>query len=223
MRYYNRVERRFCMGKEERKLTLQEEKRKEQFMKLQQEMLEKGYKNEDLTVGSFKVNVMALVIMLPIILLCLIIYRWFHAEAIISLDRLNNFEFICFIVLYIIIAVVHELIHGVTMASFCKKGWKAVGFGVIWKYLTPYCTCDEVLTYQQYKIVALMPTIILGSISYLLAFILGNEIILIFSLLVIVSGGGDIYIIRLIRDHKSALFIDHPYLVGCMAFKKAAI
>lgn len=205
--------------KEERTLTPQEEKRKAHFMKIQEEMLAKGYKGENLIVGTVKANIMAVVVTIPIMLLCLIVYKIFYTD---SMQSLKGVEFTFFVIVYMVSIPVHEFIHGLTWGHYCEKGWDAIQFGVIWKYITPYCTCDECLSYKQYKWGALMPTLILGGISYILALLLGSDFLFKYSLLMILSGGGDIYMTFLIRRHKEAVFIDHPYLIGCMAFKKDA-
>lgn len=41
-----------------------------------------------------------------------------------------------------------------------------------------------------------------------------------FGVVHIIAGGGDIYILWMIRKAKNAIIVDHPYLVGCVAFEK---
>ena len=43
-----------------------------------------------------------------------------------------------FLMMFVGIAL-HELIHGLTWAIFIKERFQAIRFGVIWKYVTPYC------------------------------------------------------------------------------------
>lgn len=49
------------MGKKERKLTQAELKRKENYEKVCDEMVEKGYKQKELTVGVILANVVAII------------------------------------------------------------------------------------------------------------------------------------------------------------------
>ena len=53
------------MAKNERKLTLAEQKRKEQFALVCEEMERQGYRKTDLTIGVVKANLLALIVMLP--------------------------------------------------------------------------------------------------------------------------------------------------------------
>ena len=53
------------MAKNERKLTPAEQKRKEQFALVCEEMERQGYRKIDLTIGVVKANLLALIVMLP--------------------------------------------------------------------------------------------------------------------------------------------------------------
>lgn len=53
------------MAKNERKLTPAEQKRKEQFALVCEEMERQGYRKTDLTIGVVKGNLLALIVMLP--------------------------------------------------------------------------------------------------------------------------------------------------------------
>ena len=120
--------------------------------------------------------------------------------------------------------VIHELIHGITRAIFAKDGWKAISFGFIAKYLTPYCACKEPLTKFGYIIGAMMPTIILGIIPMIVAIAIGNAVVFGIAFLMILSGGGDMLtsfkLLTFKTNGKKSIYIDHPYLVGLTAFVK---
>ncbi|MBE6022989.1 MAG: DUF3267 domain-containing protein [Cellulosilyticum sp.] len=203
--------------KEERRLTAKEESRRAAFTQLKEELSAQGYIQQDLTLSAAKINIISILVTLPIIVVATIIYAILHGMPI---GSFSGRKFILFYIFLLLSFVIHEGIHGLTWSRFCKKGWKAIDFGMIWKYLTPYCTCNECLNYKQYKIGALMPTIILGGLSYMLALVMGSYGILFYSILMIVGGGGDLCIILLIRKHKEAIFIDHPWEPGCVAFEK---
>ena len=51
---------------------------------------------------------------------------------------------------------------------------KDIEFGVMWKYLTPYCTCRKSLKRGQYITGNLMPTIVLGFIPAIASIISGS-------------------------------------------------
>ena len=59
-------------------------------------------------------------------------------------------DFVLIFLFCLLLIFVHELIHGITWAVFAKKGRKAISFGFIPQYLTPYCTCNEPLKKGEY-------------------------------------------------------------------------
>ena len=79
--------------------------------------------------------------------------------------------------------ILHELIHGLTFLLFCKNGFKSIEFGIMWKYLAPYCHCKEPLPVRPYIIGALMPAIVLGFIPAGIGLITGKFIPLVFGMI----------------------------------------
>ncbi len=205
------------MAKDKRKLTKAEIKRGQEYEKVRQGLLEEGYKETNLTVGVAKANLMVFATSVPIAFVLLIVYIIAHIEDAVEKTRTNPLIYLA----CLLGVVIHELIHGIGWSFFCKSGWKAISFGIIWKYLTPYCTCSEPLNYKAYIIGGLLPTIILGLVPYIIALVIASKFLLYFSLFLIIGGGGDLYMILLIRKYKNAVFLDHPYEVGCTAFERA--
>lgn len=117
--------------------------------------------------------------------------------------------------------VLHELIHGITWAIFAKEGFKSIKFGVLWKKLTPYCHCKEVLNVRQYIIGAITPAIIMGIVPSIIAIMIGNFGLLIFGMFFTMAAGGDFLIINLIRkENSSDLVQDHSSEAGCYIYRK---
>lgn len=189
--------------------------REVEFEKMKQEMIQKGYEEKEIIISPLKANIMAVVITLPLVILGALLYIGVHKEI---GETFTGMECFIFVALYLVGIVIHEFIHGITWSTYCKEGWKAIHFGMIWAYLTPYCSCKECLKHREYVIGTLMPTIIIGGLSYIMAMIFGASNILFYSLLMIVGGGGDLYIVYLSRKYKEAFIIDHPSKVGCVAF-----
>ena len=122
-----------------------------------------------------------------------------------------------------ILVVMHELIHGITWGLCAKNGFKTIEFGVIWEYLTPYCTCSEPLRKGQMVLGALMPTILLGVVPGIIACIIGSTDLVYMAGAMMLGGGADLMIVGKILRHKTgktALFHDHPYKVGTIVFEK---
>lgn len=204
--------------KKERQLTSSEKKRKETFEKTCKEMERKGYLKRDLTVGVLQANVMAVIIMLPFAAFFLAMYLVSGGSS------SEDFSLIAFLIATLLLTVLHEMIHGLTWGFFAKGRWNAIAFGVIWKMLSPYCTCTEPLTKGQYIAGTVMPTLILGFGLSGIAVSTGNFGLFALSEVMIFCGGGDFLIILKVLLHKcrgrEVLYYDHPYECGVVAFEK---
>ena len=204
-----------------RKLTKDEQARNSEFENLKRSLEEQGYKSDDLTIGIIYANIMAFVLGIPIIILLGIVFINRNHSVSGYFETLNVFLFLA---IMIVLIVAHELIHGVFWSIFTKEHWKAVSFGLIMKYLIPYCTCREPLKKYEYIIGALMPTVILGIIPCLIAIFNGSAMLFLLGAIMILGGGGDLTIIvKLLGYHnnkENTIFIDHPYKLGLVAFTK---
>jgi hypothetical protein len=200
---------------DKKKLTAAQKKRLNEFNKIREELLEQGYKEKPLIISALKANIMVLVTTGPFCLIAYILFLAIHAGS----YKTTKLDLLFLIAAFIGI-VIHELIHGITFAAFCKKKWRAVGFGVDWSTLTPYCSCNEGLTVNKYRLAGAMPTIVLGILPYVIGLVLGNYWFAMFGLFLILGGGGDAFILWMTRKEKNSIMVDHPYLIGCVAFEK---
>lgn len=206
----------------QRKLTKAEWRRKERFEQMETALSSQGYQKKDLTIGLVFANVMALVLCLPVIIVFFIAFFMRNAQFYMEGD--TGREGPLLLLVWIILIVVHELIHGMTWAIFAPSHWKSIEFGFIVKYLTPYCTCGEPLKKQQHIIGALMPTLVLGILPAVIAVFSGSMFWLLTGCLMILSGGGDLTIILKLLLYRSkgkdVVYIDHPYQAGVIAFER---
>lgn len=203
----------------ERKLTKAEERRKAQLEVLCEEMDKQGYKPVELKIDIVAANVFALVVAAPFLLLVLVPYVMLHGNPL-----AQDYNMVLFVVAILVGIVVHELIHGLTWSSFTKDGWKSIEFGVIWQYLTPYCTCREPMKKVPMILAAIMPTIVLGFVPAIVGILTGQAILILFAAALIIGGGGDMMIIWNIVKYRTeaseVLYLDHPYEVGTFVFEK---
>lgn len=208
------------MAKEERYLTPAEAKRKEIFEGKATKLEQEGYVKKDLTVSVFMANVMAIVLMLPI--MAGFFWLYYVANGGFS-QEFDMISALLFIGLLLVLVVVHELIHGITWSFFTKERFHSIEFGVIWSMLTPYCTCKEELKKWQYILGSIMPTFIVGILPTVLAILLHSELLFEIGLLMIFGGGGDMLItlkILFYREKGSSVYMDHPYKCGVVVFEK---
>ena len=211
------------MAKNERKLTPAEQKRKEQFALVCEEMERQGYRKTDLTIGVVKANLLALIVMLPFAVLsgAVVLSR---VSFLSMAELMSPFDFLLFLLAMLLLTAVHEGIHALTCAMFAKDHWKSIRFGVIWKALTPYCTCLRPVNRGQYILGAAMPTLVLGIGLTAAAVLTGVFWVFILAIAMIFGGGGDFTIILKILLHrqrgKEAVYYDHPYECGVVVFEK---
>ena len=162
------------MEKEKRKLSKGEEKRKKLYEEKKKELIEQGYEEKDLTISVVYANIMALVLGLPIIIFLFIIFIYQNQSGV---YRFSFKEPILFLVVFAILIVLHELIHGITWSIFAKNHLKSIEFGLIISSLTPYCCCKDMLTKSQYIVGGIMPTVVLGIIPALISIFTGSVLV----------------------------------------------
>lgn len=204
-----------------RQLTKAELKRKEEFDLLCENLKNEGYEQHNLTMSALFGNAIALVIGLPILIPMVAAYFAVNGGIDINFEYT---ELLLFAAGMIVLTVVHELIHGITWGVFAKSHWKAISFGFIVQYVTPYCSCKDPLKKYQIILGALMPTIVLGIIPGIAAIFMGNTVVWLLAMFMIVGGGGDmacVVKVLMYRSHrKDKLYIDHPYELGIVAFDR---
>ena len=113
--------------------------------------------------------------------------------------------------------ILHELIHGLAWLILTKGNYKGIKFGLIWKYMTPYCHYQKPVFIWQYRIALLAPGLLIGIIPYGFSLFVGSFPSLLFSTLFTFGAIGDFIILWLIRHEKSNTKVqDHPDKIGCI-------
>ena len=209
----------------ERKLTPAEERRLAAFEDLSAKMEAEGYTRKELTIGIVWANVVALVAFIPVFIGGLALFWLANPgfELDIDLDRylLNTF---IFLVVFFVLVVVHELLHGLTWAIFTPGHWKEIEFGFMVQYFTPYCTCSQPQQKSTYFAGALAPLVLLGIIPSVVGIAAGSIVVTLMGLLMILGAMGDILIVWKIWHYKTSaaevLYLDHPTQAGTAVFER---
>lgn len=208
--------------KKERKLTAVEQARLEHFEEIFKDMEAQGYTRTDLTISITSANVFSIILAIPIAAAGLILFFLVNREGAVSFGTRSGFTLL--FVVFLILVVVHELIHGISWSFFSEHHFKDIEFGFMKESLTPYCTCKAPLSKKPYIFGALMPLVILGIIPMIIGIVSGSLFMLILGILMTVSAGGDIMLVRSILRHKSSaqeeVYIDHPTEAGSVVFEK---
>lgn len=193
------------------------DQRTENFERVKAQLEQDGYQAVPATISVLKANLMALVTAGPIALLCTVIFFLVHQSG--------TFGFAYWMSLAVLPAffasmVLHEGLHGLGWRPFCKRGWKSLYIGVLWKKLTPFCCCMEPLGFGAYLFGGLFPLLVLGLGLFGVALVTGNIFWLFLSVLNILSAGGDTTIVLMLCKYRKALIMDHPTECGFWAFEK---
>lgn len=194
---------------------MSENERVNQFELIKANLESQGYEGEEYTISILKANIMAFVYAGPIAFICFILFKLFHSSDSTMFGYLDP---IFFLVLIILSAFIHELLHGIGWAKSCRNGWKSIHIGIIWKALTPFCSCAEEMTFINYVIGSMLPLLVLGFGGALVAIITGSHLIMIISATNILMAGGDITIMLQLIRHRHKKIVDHPTKCGFWAF-----
>ncbi|MDO5117534.1 MAG: DUF3267 domain-containing protein [Eggerthellaceae bacterium] len=208
-------------AKKERKLTDAEIRRLETFNATCDELASQGYKRVGLEVGILFANIVAIVAVIVLFFALLPLFSMAHPEAEISLSLGG---FFAVIVVFLVLIVVHELIHGLTWSFYAPRGFKDIEFGIMRDSFTPYCTCSAPLQRGAYITGALMPLIILGILPIVIAFVIGYVPLLYIGIFMTVSAAGDVLIVLKVLRYKTTasdvLLYDHPTEAGSVIFER---
>ena len=121
------------------------------------------------------------------------------------------------IIVYTILSIfAHELLHGLGFKIFCKAPWKNIRFGFHKKYKVPYLSHGR----NKFIGVILLPTIINGIITLIIAYY-SNNLFWTYVMAFIISGGaGDIYMAYgVLKDPIGYKYMDHPTEPGYIVYE----
>lgn len=206
-----------------RRLSEKEQERLAVFEATCERLLQQGYTMTNLTIGIVKANVFVLLLAIPVVAIGVLLFAWRNPISLLMPTPQGS---LLFIVLFVVLIVAHELIHGLTWSLFSEHHFKDIEFGFMIEFLTPYCTCRVPLSKGHYILGALMPCIILGLFPAALGILLGSHLLFWIGIVMILSAGGDIMIVVKVLAHKSEdglkeiLVYDHPTQAGSVIFER---
>jgi hypothetical protein len=194
------------------------------------DLLLKDYQRVELSMSAGQANLYALTFVVPILLIYIPAYILAWPDQF-SLLQLKNTLYlyktwifigpVILIAVFILGAIIHELLHGLTWALFCKEGVKSIEYGIYWSLLTPYCHCREILSKSAYILGGIMPGLIMGFFPALWGLIIGNLLVFLFGLFFSMAASGDLLVLSMLLRHKKGDYVqDHPEKIGCYVFVK---
>lgn len=211
------------MAKNERKLTPAEQKRKEQFALVCEEMERQGYRKIDLTIGVVKANLLALIVMLPFAVLsgAVVLSR---VSFLSMAESMSPFDFLLYLLVMLLLTAVHKGIPWTYMGSFCRKSLESHSLRRDLECAYALLHLCAAMKRWQYILGGAMPTLVLGIGLTVAAALTGIFWVFILAIAMIFGGGGDFAIILKMLLHRQqgrdAVYYDHPYECGVVVFEK---
>lgn len=178
------------------------------------------------SISFLAANVFAFLYSLPFLLLFAILFIGAFMIKVATNQNLmlfqetdNTFVFMgLYIGILFILVILHEFLHALYFLPGCENRWKSIKFG--FKYLTPFCHCDEILTVSQYRKSLFAPLWLICLPLSVLASITGSVLLILLALTMIVGSGGDLYIAYVLRKYpgKTTYVYDLVDEVGCQVY-----
>lgn len=210
-------------------LTEAEMKRQAAFDEKEKKLLEKGYERKDIQISVLTANFVGILLTLPFVAAIVAGYilrnGWPDFHKVLDENSVLYFVGIGVIMVSsIVLAVVHEKIHGWFWTIGAENGKKDIEFGFQKETLTPYCTCTSPLSKSIYILGSMMPMTILGVVLGVVSIFVNSFILLAVSAIQIIGGAGDILITTMLLFHKTkgkdVVLLDHPTKIGLVSFEK---
>lgn len=170
-----------------------------------------GYTYQKVKINIVTANIVACVIMVAVAVMGIVL----------MVKGIDLYIPLWLFLLMLLSVIIHELLHGIAWSIFCSKKWKSIQFGIIWKMITPYCSCLEPLSWIPYLIGGLIPCLILGIIPYIFAIIWGNTFVLWFAVFNIAAASGDLMVAYHICKDRPSLVMDLPEECGYISIYQA--
>ena len=181
-----------------------------------------NYQKEKLTISIVDANIFSLLLLFPTIIAFGIPFYFIWKSELNVFNMLHSVNSMWVNLIILVGGIIaHELIHGIVFSIFAKRGFKSIKFGVVWKFLMPYCHCSEPLKVKHYILGGITPAIILGFIPAIVAIFTGSFGLLVFGIVFTIAASGDFLIIRLLWKENPNNFVeDLPSEAGCFIYRK---
>ncbi|MSS73261.1 MAG: DUF3267 domain-containing protein [Candidatus Latescibacteria bacterium] len=118
----------------------------------------------------------------------------------------TRLELLGFFGFYLLVIVVHELLHAFALFCWGKIPAKAIKFGCIWKGLMPYCEFSGPIKIQAFRIVLFLPLVCTGLLALVCLWMYPSDWMVICTGVTIAGSCGDILVFIKTRKFKGNLF-----------------
>ncbi|MCE7041420.1 DUF3267 domain-containing protein [Dyadobacter sp. CY312] len=116
---------------------------------------------------------------------------------------------------------IHELIHYLTAIWYGRISLTDVKLGIKWKTLTPYFHSKVPVLAKKYRVITVMPLVVMGIVPYIISMLIGNGWVLAFGIVFILTAFGDLFILWLMRHVPGDQLVqDHPDKIGLIVLSE---
>jgi hypothetical protein len=120
------------------------------------------------------------------------------------------------VLVYAVSAVLHEALHVLAMVAYAGTPISSLRFGARLSEGVLYVHSDRPMSARAYRIVLLLPGLVLGILPTAIALLQGGGWLILYGYVMTVSAIGDLLVLQLMRHvDAQALVRDHPEEIGC--------
>ena len=174
-----------------------------------------GVTEKDCTVGMGKANVYGILTALPFAAGAVLAFLFGGKDAAHILSF--GLDCILFAAMLLVSVPVHEGLHALFWA-LARGSFKGIRFGIVLRYLTPYCACAYPCRRIQYFVGLIAPFVILAVGFTVAACLTGYWAFCAAGAANALLAGGDLFIAFRLLFTKGKYVLDHPEWCGFVAF-----
>ncbi|WP_105616113.1 DUF3267 domain-containing protein [Vallitalea okinawensis] len=173
----------------------------------------------DMTMSIDKGQIVGTIVgIIPSMLVVILYYQLWRKDITDALLIFDNIviDILLYIAILVTLIIIHEVLHCVGFLTCKEVQLKDVKIDVWWKKLTPFATCSKAVDIRTYRFSIMLPTVILGILPVLYALLTGNNFVMLYAIIMLASGGGDMAVMWMLRKEKRGVTVkDHPTKMGC--------
>ena len=188
----------------------------ETYNNLRQKFIDNGYKETAYIMNGFSSNSKAVLYVFPIAIMYLMTSVYFKG----AFFEGSFINFIIVILLLMISTPIHEYLHGLGWAIFCKDKFKSISINLSFGFRDDYCHCREELSSMQYIFGTILPFIVLSIVPLFISIFIPSNTLFLFAFSSLFSCSADIYNIIKALKHRQGTVLDYPTDTGFVIFEK---
>jgi hypothetical protein len=112
----------------------------------------------------------------------------------------DELDLLSFLAIFVLLAIVHELIHAACFIVFAGVSMRSISFTIHWRQLAPATFCHEVVPASAFRITTVAPLVLLGLLPAAFGLVTGSALVTFWSAFMLSAAAGDLAILHATRD-----------------------